>query len=413
MFRFFFFFNYILLCYIFIYRESSYINHLGRFRIDLLSKYLVLISFLIFFISYISIFKVILFERKFLFFFLFLFTIILFITNNFLIFFILLERVLLPIIFLFYYYRDYKNRIVSLSYIFVMTLIFRSPFFLFVINLLIKNQEIYVKFLFNINTFFFFLLIIRFLIKIPIFGLHFWLPKAHVDAPIRRSIVLAGIILKYGGYRLLRSFLAIEFFVFNYSFFLFLIFLRRLRYFFISLICVQILDLKILIAFSSVSHISFALLRNINCNYIRFKRAIYIYIGHRLISPLFFFLSYLIYLNTNTRLISGIFRIRSYQKLKPLIVFILLINLRFPPFINFVSEIYIFSSLYNYLKICFLFLIARFFFNRLYHIKLLSCLFNNRFLTLKNKKYSFKDIWLICFITFYFILLSINLNIII
>ena len=93
---------------------------------------------------------------------------------------------------------------------------------------------------------------LAFLVKIPLYGVHLWLPKAHVEAPIAGSMILAAVLLKLGGYGMIRMILLLD----PLS--------KELAYPFIVLalwgvimtgsICLRQTDLKSLIAYSSVSH---------------------------------------------------------------------------------------------------------------------------------------------------------------
>jgi len=94
--------------------------------------------------------------------------------------------------------------------------------------------------------------LLAFLVKIPLYGVHLWLPKAHVEAPIAGSMILAAVLLKLGGYGMIRMILLLD----PLS--------KELAYPFIVLalwgvimtgsICLRQTDLKSLIAYSSVSH---------------------------------------------------------------------------------------------------------------------------------------------------------------
>lgn len=56
------------------------------------------------------------------------------------------------------------------------------------------------------SSLFSFSLMLAFLVKVPMWGVHLWLPKAHVEAPVSGSMILAGVLLKLGGYGLMKMY---------------------------------------------------------------------------------------------------------------------------------------------------------------------------------------------------------------
>ena len=96
-------------------------------------------------------------------------------------------------------------------------------------------------------------MVFAFLVKMPMFIVHLWLPKAHVEAPVSGSMIVAGVLLKLGGYGLLRVFPLL--FRFRFRFGIIWVSLSLVGGLFVSLFCMRQTDLKSLIAYSSVPHL--------------------------------------------------------------------------------------------------------------------------------------------------------------
>lgn len=108
-----------------------------------------------------------------------------------------------------------------------------------------------------VNELLYYRMIIAFLVKMPIFLVHLWLPRAHVEAPVAGSMILAGILLKLGGYGLLRviSFISVVGVRVNFVW----VGIRLVGGVLVRLVCLRQVDLKSLIAYSSVAHMGIVL----------------------------------------------------------------------------------------------------------------------------------------------------------
>ena len=139
--------------------------------------------------------------------------------------------------------------------------------------------------------------LVGFIVKLPITGVHIWLPKAHVEAPVVGSIFLAAILLKLGGWGvvLFEQFL-------DYGWVSNLIAsLSFVGLIWISLICVQRVDSKVLIAFSSVSHMGLVLVASAGGSVLSLQCGLRVLVSHGFSSSVGFLIVFLFYLRQNRR----------------------------------------------------------------------------------------------------------------
>nr|YP_009991592.1 NADH dehydrogenase subunit 4 [Burhinus bistriatus]QNN84401.1 NADH dehydrogenase subunit 4 [Burhinus bistriatus] len=190
-------------------------------------------------------------------------------------------------------------------------------------------------------------LLMAFMVKAPLYGLHLWLPKAHVEAPIAGSMLLAALLLKLGGYGIMR-FTALMGPLSNNLHYPFLT-LALWGALMTSSICLRQTDLKSLIAYSSVSHMGLVIAASMIQTHWAFSGAMILMISHGLTSSMLFCLANTNYERTHSRIL---LLTRGLQPLLPLMstwwLLANLTNMALPPTTNLMAELTILIALFNW-----------------------------------------------------------------
>lgn len=271
-----------------------------------------------------------------------------FLQSNLLLFYILFEASLIPTLFIIIGWGNQPERLQAGLYLVLYTVSASLPLLLSILTILSINSSLFfplhswsIPFL---PSLWWAASILAFLAKIPLYSLHLWLPKAHVEAPVAGSIILAAILLKLGGYGLIR--LSAIFPPTNYTFIPFLIALTLWGAVTTSFICLRQTDLKALIAYSSIGHIGLITAGVISNSYWGFEGALIIIIAHGLRSSGLFAIANSLYESTHTR---RLFLTKGIQAIFPIIsimwFFLAIANIAAPPSINLIAEISLFSSI--------------------------------------------------------------------
>lgn len=124
---------------------------------------------------------------------------IFFITEKTITFYILFELSLIPTLFMLFFFGYQPEKIQASMYLLIYTVLSSLPLFL----LFIGSCGFLRYFWAGPRFWFSLVLTMGFIVKTPIYLVHVWLPKAHVEAPVAGSIVLAGVLLKLGSYGLI------------------------------------------------------------------------------------------------------------------------------------------------------------------------------------------------------------------
>nr|YP_010498956.1 NADH dehydrogenase subunit 4 [Microtendipes umbrosus]UWR98452.1 NADH dehydrogenase subunit 4 [Microtendipes umbrosus] len=365
------------------------------FGVDLLSYGLILLSFWIcalMILSSSSIYFQNFNFNYFLFNILFLLMMLMFTFScmNLFMFYIFFESSLIPTLFLILGWGYQPERLQAGLYLLFYTLFASLPLLMGIFYIFNNMNFLNWMFLkeFELENFLFYLfLVFAFLVKMPMFFVHLWLPKAHVEAPVSGSMILAGVLLKLGGYGLIRIFPVIL----SYS--------VKLNYFWVilsltggvlvSLICLRQIDLKSLVAYSSVAHMSLVIGGLMVMLSWGWGFSFSLMIAHGLCSSGLFYLVNLLYERLSSRSLLINKGMMNFMPSMTMWWFLLCSsNMAAPPSLNLLGEIGLINSILSWSKMIMILLMFISFFSAVYSLFLYSYSQHGKF-NMGNYSFSF------------------------
>nr|YP_010373845.1 NADH dehydrogenase subunit 4 [Cletomorpha raja]UPI55385.1 NADH dehydrogenase subunit 4 [Cletomorpha raja] len=353
----------------------SYFSNISfGFGMDLVSYCMIFLSIWIVFLMVLASTKIkfnFVYESEFLLIILILllFLILTFSIFNLFMFYLFFESSMIPTLFLIFGWGYQPERFLAGLYLLFYTLFASFPLLVGIFYIFNTCNSLCYFLIYLDSGFYLYLsLVLAFLVKIPMFLFHFWLPKAHVEAPVSGSMILAGVLLKLGGYGLYRVLIFMNIF-YNYVW----VIVSLFGTFVVGILCLVQVDIKSMIAYSSVAHMGLVIGGIMTCYYYGFLGSLILMIGHGLCSSGLFALANMIYERSHSRSLLINKGFITFMPIMSMFWFLFSINnMASPPSLNLVGEILLINSILSWSSLTSLFLGISSFFSCCYSIYLYS-----------------------------------------
>nr|YP_044761.1 NADH dehydrogenase subunit 4 [Rena humilis]BAD24746.1 NADH dehydrogenase subunit 4 [Rena humilis] len=273
-------------------------------------------------------------------------------TSNLMAFFIMFEATLIPTLIIITRWGQQQERLTAGTYFMLYTIMTSMPLLIAILHITHTASTATLLLPMKLiqppaSLMLWLACLAAFLTKLPMYGVHLWLPKAHVEAPIAGSMILAAILLKLGGYGMIRMAQTLPPMETNSTTPILALSIWGMMM--ASLTCLQQTDLKSLIAYSSIGHMGLVIGAILTQSPTSMTGATTLMIAHGFSSSALFCLANINYERTHTRTMT---LTQGLQSILPLTttwwLATSLMNIAMPPTINFTGELLIISALYNW-----------------------------------------------------------------